>query len=81
MIATSVARVESGVNQANVTGESVAVAKAPGDPVYASTLNTDGFLEIEATTDAITQRAAQCAPPSIRGRVRVNCGRLRGDHG
>lgn len=43
---------ESGVNQANVTGESVPVAKAPGDPVYASTLNTDGFLEIEATTDA-----------------------------
>lgn len=42
---------QSGVNQANVTGESVPVAKAPGDPVYASTLNTDGFLEIEATTD------------------------------
>jgi len=42
----------SGVNQANVTGESVPVAKAPGDPVYASTLSTDGFLEVEATTDA-----------------------------
>jgi Cd2+/Zn2+-exporting ATPase len=43
---------ESAVNQANVTGESVPVAKGPGDPVYASTLNTDGFLEVEATADA-----------------------------
>jgi len=42
----------SAVNQANVTGESVPVAKTPGDSVYASTLNTDGFLEVEATTDA-----------------------------
>lgn len=42
----------SAVDEANVTGESVPVAKAAGDPVYASTLNTEGFLEIEATTDA-----------------------------
>ena len=35
-----------------MTGESVPVAKAAGDPVYASTLNAEGFLEIEATTDA-----------------------------
>jgi Zn2+/Cd2+-exporting ATPase len=43
---------QSGVNEANVTGESVPSAKGPGDPVFASTLNTDGFLEVEATTDA-----------------------------
>ncbi|MFQ5549620.1 MAG: heavy metal translocating P-type ATPase [Gemmatimonadales bacterium] len=43
---------QSGLNEANVTGESVPVAKTVGDPVYASTLNTDGYLEIEATTDA-----------------------------
>ena len=42
----------SAVDEANVTGESVPVAKAPGDPVYASTMNAEGFLELEATTDA-----------------------------
>lgn len=43
---------QSAVNQANVTGESVPVAKGPGDVVFASTFNTDGLLEVEATTDA-----------------------------
>ena len=42
----------SAVDEANVTGESVPISKTPGDPVYASTMNTEGFLEIEATTDA-----------------------------
>ncbi|MCL7980630.1 MAG: cation-translocating P-type ATPase [marine benthic group bacterium] len=48
----TVLRGESAVNEANLTGESVAVPKAIGDPVYASTINLDGFLEIEATTEA-----------------------------
>ncbi|MCZ6825820.1 MAG: cation-translocating P-type ATPase [Gemmatimonadetes bacterium] len=43
---------ESSVNEANLTGESVPVPKGIGDPVYASTLNQDGFLEVEAVTDA-----------------------------
>ena len=42
----------SAVDQANVTGESIPVAKAVGDSVYASTQNTDGYLEVEATADA-----------------------------
>ncbi|HSM09218.1 MAG TPA: cation-translocating P-type ATPase [Gemmatimonadota bacterium] len=43
---------QSAVDEANVTGESVPVGRGPGDPVYAGTMNTEGFLEIEATTDA-----------------------------
>ncbi|MEE9575925.1 MAG: cation-translocating P-type ATPase [Gemmatimonadota bacterium] len=43
---------ESSVSEANLTGESVPVPKGVGDPVYASTFNQDGFLEVEAVTDA-----------------------------
>jgi Cd2+/Zn2+-exporting ATPase len=43
---------ESTVDEATVTGESVPVAKQPSDPVYAGTLAVEGYLEIEATTDA-----------------------------
>ena len=43
---------ESAVNEAHLTGESVPVRRATGDAVYAGTLNHDGFLEVEATTDA-----------------------------
>jgi Cd2+/Zn2+-exporting ATPase len=34
------------INQAPVTGESVPVSKAPGDKVYAGTLNGDSVLEV-----------------------------------
>src|SRR5690606_12762323 len=39
----------SAVNQAPVTGESIPVEKAVGDPVYAGTINESGALEFEVS--------------------------------
>ncbi len=39
----------SQINQAPVTGESVPVSKAPGDKVYAGTLNGDSVLEVKVS--------------------------------
>ncbi|WP_122089358.1 heavy metal translocating P-type ATPase [Halalkalicoccus subterraneus] len=43
---------ESAVNQAPITGESVPVDKAPGEEVYAGTINEEGYLELEVTATA-----------------------------
>ena len=42
----------SAVNQAPITGESVAVEKQPGAEVFAGTINGDGTLTIRATKNA-----------------------------
>ena len=39
----------SAVDQAPITGESVPVAKEPGEQVFAGTINGDGALEVEST--------------------------------
>jgi len=39
----------SGVDQASVTGESLPVDKAPGDAVFAGTVNGEGALEVKVT--------------------------------
>jgi Cd2+/Zn2+-exporting ATPase len=43
---------DSAVDEAPITGESIPVDKAPGDAVYAGTVNEGGFLEVEATSEA-----------------------------
>ncbi len=50
-----VATGQSSVNQAPVTGESVPVDKAPGDEVFAGTVNGEGALEVR-TTRAVGDR-------------------------
>ena len=45
----------SSVNQAPVTGESLPVDKAAGDPVFAGTINTNGSVEFEVTEGKIGQ--------------------------
>jgi Zn2+/Cd2+-exporting ATPase len=42
----------SDVDQALITGESIPVAKAPGEHVYAGTINGDGVLEVRVTSPA-----------------------------
>ncbi len=40
---------QSAVDQSSITGESIPVDKAPGDAVFAGTVNTFGSLEVEVT--------------------------------
>jgi len=49
----------SGVNQAPVTGENIPVDKAPGDSVFAGSLNGDGALDVQATKTAADNTIAR----------------------
>ena len=58
------ARVESGraaLNQAPITGESLPVDKAVGDPLYAGTIVTDGVVEATVTATAGESTLARIA--------------------
>jgi Cd2+/Zn2+-exporting ATPase len=50
---------KSAVDESPITGESVPVDKAEGDEVYAGTITADGYLEIEATSEAGASTLAQ----------------------
>ena len=43
---------QSSINQAPITGESLPIDKAPGDRVFAGTINQSGSLEYRATAEA-----------------------------
>ncbi|MDH7507822.1 MAG: cation-translocating P-type ATPase [Methanomassiliicoccales archaeon] len=52
----------SSVDEAPITGESMPITKKPGDQVFAGTLNTSGYLEIEAAKkfrDTVISRIVQ----------------------
>jgi Cd2+/Zn2+-exporting ATPase len=49
----------STVNQAPITGESLPVDKAPGDPVFAGTINESGAFEYRVTAVAIHSTLAR----------------------
>ncbi len=50
---------EGSVDQASVTGESMPVSKAPGDPVFAGTINLDGALSVRVTREAAASTIAR----------------------
>ena len=69
-----VAAGSSDVDEALVTGESLAVAKRPGDAVVGGTVNATGYLEIRATSvgeDGTLARIARLVADAQHGKARV----------
>ena len=67
----------SNVDQKTITGESVAVLREPGDPVFAGTINGDGTLEVKASGpvgDALISRVVAQVRASQAGRARSSGG-------
>ncbi|MBL8739434.1 MAG: heavy metal translocating P-type ATPase [Myxococcales bacterium] len=67
---------ESSLDQAAITGESIPVAKGPGDDVFSGTINTENALEVEVTklstesvlarvVDMVSQAEAQKSPTQL----------------
>lgn len=66
----------SSLDQAAITGESIPVAKCPGDDVFSGTINTENALEVEVTklstesvlarvVDMVSQAEAQKSPTQL----------------
>ena len=66
----------SALDQSAVTGESIPVAKGPGDPVFAATINSEAAIEVEVTRlsgesvlakviDMVSQAEAQKGPAQL----------------
>lgn len=69
-----VTRGESYVDQSLITGESVPVPKRAGSLVYAGTLNSGGYLEIQATraaSDTTVSRIIRMVTESTQRRTRA----------
>ena len=60
----------SAVNEATITGESLPRRKDVGDQVFASTLNTEGALDIEVTADAAHSTLARIVQLVREGEAR-----------
>jgi len=64
----------SNVDQKTITGESVAVLREPGDPIFAGTINGDGTLEVKASGpvgDALISRVVAQVRASQAGRAPI----------
>lgn len=70
---------ESNLDQASITGESIPVARGPGEQVFAGTVNIDGVLEVEVTRlssesvlakviDMVAEAEAQKGPSQLFAR-------------
>jgi Cd2+/Zn2+-exporting ATPase len=54
---------QSGVDEAPITGESIPVARAPGDQVYAGSINASGMLRVRITRTTADNTIARIIHP------------------
>jgi len=69
-----VVRGTSAVDQSSITGESIPVTKREGDEVFASTINTEGYLEIKVSrksNETIISRIIELARQSKEKKSRT----------